>query len=159
MPLKSLKKRNKLTIHYQQEFSNDGTGLYRFLDPEDQKVYLYTQFETFHANHMFPCFDQPDLKAFFNLEVTVPKSWSVISYAKENRIQRKAEKNVWTFPKSKKMSTYLMSLHAGPYHKWESSYRGTPLRLFARETMKEFVDVSNWFRITKAGLRFFNNYL
>ena len=60
-------------------YSNTGEGLHRFVDPVDGEVYLYSQFETADAKRMFACFDQPDLKATFDVTVTAPAHWQVIS--------------------------------------------------------------------------------
>ena len=58
-------------------YSNTGEGLHRFVDPVDDEVYLYSQFETADAKRMFACFDQPDLKATFDVTVTAPAHWEV----------------------------------------------------------------------------------
>ena len=60
-------------------YSNTGEGLHRFVDPVDDEVYLYSQFETADAKRMFACFDQPDLKATFDVKVTAPAHWQVVS--------------------------------------------------------------------------------
>ena len=49
------------------------------VDPADNEVYLYSQGETAYIRKMYPCFDQPDLKATFQLTVTAPAHWEVIS--------------------------------------------------------------------------------
>ena len=53
----------ELVVEYTHPFSQNGAGLYRYEDPEDGRVYLYTDFEPYDANRLFPHFDQPDLKA------------------------------------------------------------------------------------------------
>ncbi len=45
-----------------------------FIDT-DQKQYLYTQFEPYFANRVFPLFDQPDLKAPLTLTLACPSDW------------------------------------------------------------------------------------
>ena len=60
-------------------YSNTGEGLQRSVDPVDNEVYLYSQGETAFIRKMYPCFDQPDLKATFTLDVTAPAHWQVIS--------------------------------------------------------------------------------
>lgn len=65
---------NVLDISFSQSYSKDGEGLYRYVDPEDQRVYLCTDFEPYAASRLFPHFDQPDLKARFRLEVLAPSS-------------------------------------------------------------------------------------
>ena len=47
---------NTVSIVFENRYVNDGLGLHRYRDPEDDSVYLYTQFEPFAANKMFPCF-------------------------------------------------------------------------------------------------------
>ena len=61
---------------------NTGEGLHRFVDPVDGSVYLYSQFETADAKRLFACFDQPDLKARYQLTVTAPADWKVVSNAR-----------------------------------------------------------------------------
>ena len=75
-----------LLIEYEQPFSQDGAGLYRYEDPEDGRVYLYTDFEPYDANRLFPHFDQPDLKARYTLTVRAPAAWQVISTTRETSI-------------------------------------------------------------------------
>ena len=70
---------NELVIEADCIYSHTGEGLHRFVDPTDDAVYLYSQFETADAKRMFACFDQPDLKATFDIRVTAPTSWKVIS--------------------------------------------------------------------------------
>ena len=56
-----------LVVDADCRYSNTGEGLHRFVDPVDDEVYLYSQFETADAKRMFACFDQPDLKATFDV--------------------------------------------------------------------------------------------
>lgn len=58
------------------------------MDTSDSEQYLYTQFEAFHCNKVFPVFDQPDLKAKMTLVVTCPSDWKAVS----NSIERRFEK-------------------------------------------------------------------
>ena len=52
----------------------DGSGCVSFTDV-DKKQYLYTQFQPYFANKVFPIFDQPDLKAKMKLAVSYPEQW------------------------------------------------------------------------------------
>ena len=72
LPLPGLAETNTLVVDADCRYSNTGEGLHRFVDPVDEQVYLYTQFEPADAKRMFACFDQPDLKATFTLHVTAP---------------------------------------------------------------------------------------
>jgi aminopeptidase N len=77
--LPELAKDNTVTIVAQCRYMNTGEGLHRFVDPVDNETYLYTQFESADARRMYACFEQPDLKATFQLTVTAPAHWQVVS--------------------------------------------------------------------------------
>jgi aminopeptidase N len=126
---------NKVVVTYSQVYSHEGRGLHRFVDPEDKNVYLYTQFESYDAHQMFPCFDQPDLKATMTMRVTAPAAWEVITTTRESSKKKLGEVTLWTFPKTPKLSTYLFSLHAGPYAKWEEK-AGSNIRIRLKNSIK-----------------------
>ena len=78
IPSKFLKSgENEIEVHFTQSYSRDGSGYYRFTDPEDNKIYTYTDLEPYDANKVFPCFDQPNLKAKYKMYVKAPKDWHV----------------------------------------------------------------------------------
>lgn len=58
---------NCVNVQYVNNYRKTGTGLHKFVDPADQKEYVYSQFAIFHAHRTFPCFDQPDIKARMHL--------------------------------------------------------------------------------------------
>jgi aminopeptidase N len=153
---------NKAVIHYTHPYGKDGTGLHHFKDPEDGKTYLYTQLWPNYSNRVFPSFDQPNIKAEITMTVDAPKNWRVISTTKETGVKEGEVSNVWSFPATPKMSTYIFSLHAGPYAMWEDVAKTAagdiPIRLFSRDSLKENVAVDHWFDVTKKGLVFFGDY-
>ncbi len=147
---------NSVDISYRRDYSRNGTGLYRFVDPQDQQVYLYTDFEPYAANQLFPHFDQPDLKAKFSLEVLAPPAWHVISTTRETSIAPQKEGHLWRFPETPwAFSSYIFSMHAGPYAVWEDRDFRYPLRLFARASLAEYVQPEIWFEYTRNGFDFF----
>jgi aminopeptidase N len=149
---------NVVEIAFSHPYSNDGSGLYRFEDPEDGRHYLYTDFEPFNQNALFPSFDQPDLKARYATEVTVPADWQVISIVAESSVVGRGDERVWTFPESLPVSTYIYALHAGDYHQWDSNAGAIPLRLFARESLASYVHPEDWFGPTRQGFEFYQAY-
>ncbi|MGI9277015.1 MAG: aminopeptidase N [Endozoicomonas sp.] len=149
---------NMVEIEYTRPYSRDGQGLYRFLDPVDDRVYLYSSFEPYSANRMFPHFDQPDLKASIRLTVRAPEDWQVISSTRERQVIRDGKQRWWYFPASQKISTYVFSLHAGPYKVWEDRDFRTPLRLMVRQSRAREVNPETWFRLTRQGFDFYEEY-
>jgi aminopeptidase N len=71
---------NVLTVRYTSKFSNDGFGCVSFTDTsvEPHQFYTYTHFEPYFAHRVFPCFDQPDLKAPLSLTVILPADWTAV---------------------------------------------------------------------------------
>jgi aminopeptidase N len=150
--------RNTVVIAYERLHSTNGEGLHRMVDPVDNRVYTYSHFEPAAAHQMFAVFDQPDLKASYQVTATAPADWQVVSTTREARIEDLGSMRRWTFPKTKKLSPYNFSLHAGPYKVWEDKSGKYPMRLLARQSVASQVTPEDWFRYTKAGLAFFDNY-
>ncbi|MBE9404109.1 aminopeptidase N [Brachybacterium sp. Marseille-Q2903] len=144
-------------------YMNTGEGLHRFVDPVDDEVYLYTQFEVSDARRMFACFEQPDLKATFQLTVTAPAHWRVISIAPtpEPTVSEKdSTVATWEFGPTERISTYLMALIAGNYQGGEGSWRTRdgreiPMGVYARASLAEHVDAQNVIDVTGAGIDFY----
>ncbi len=154
--LSGLAKHNVVVVDADCLYSNTGEGLHRFVDPVDGEVYLYSQFETADAKRMFACFDQPDLKATFDVSVTAPQHWQVVS----NGATVKVDDGVHTFATTPRMSTYLVALIAGPYSRWDDTYSDEhgeiALGIFCRATLAEFMDAERLFTQTKQGFGFYH---
>ncbi|MES2675169.1 MAG: aminopeptidase N [Pseudomonadota bacterium] len=150
--------KNQLEINYSRPYATAGDGLHRFKDLTTGNVYLYSNFEPYNANKMFPHFDQPDIKASYRLSVLAPESWQVISALRESKITHKEKQNLWEFPSTAPISSYIFPLHAGPYQVWEDYSGSVPLRLFARQELKQYVDAQEWFLFTQQSFKFFNQY-
>lgn len=150
--------KNSIEIAYERPYATDGSGLHRFVDPEDAEVYLYSNFEPYDANRLFPHFDQPDLKATYTLRVSAPPHLKVISSTRESKIEEHGAQKLWSFPTSAKFSSYVFSLHAGNYVLWEDRFEDIPLRLFARQSLAKFVKTEEWFEPTKQSFGFFQKY-
>ncbi|TDD74115.1 aminopeptidase N [Actinomadura rubrisoli] len=156
IPLPGLAAENELRVVADCAYSRSGEGLHRFVDPVDQSVYLYTQFETADAHRMYTCFDQPDLKATFQLDVTAPADWEVIT----NEAAETGENGEWHFLPTPEVSTYITALVAGPYHVVRDEYRredGTviPLGVFCRASLAEHLDADAIVDVTRQGFAYF----
>jgi aminopeptidase N len=151
--------RHVVTVAYENEYDHTGEGFHQFIDPIDDSEYLYTGFEPYQAHRLFPCFDQPDLKATFELAVTAPSAWSVISAGRQiaeeavpdGRLLRRYEP---TLP----FSTYLFSVIAGPYRAAHDVYGEIPLAIYTRESLFEHLDADEIFLVTKQGLAWYEEF-
>ncbi|WP_063062416.1 aminopeptidase N [Nocardia sienata] len=155
LTLTDLAERNELVVEADCEYSHTGEGLHRFVDPADGAVYLYSQFETADAKRMFACFDQPDLKATFDIEVTAPADWKVISNGAGT-----VDSGKHRFATTPLMSTYLVALIAGPYAEWTDTYTDEhgdiPLGIYCRASLAEHMDADRLFTETKQGFGFYH---
>ncbi|OBG28039.1 aminopeptidase N [Mycobacterium sp. 852002-51057_SCH5723018] len=160
IPLRGLDKRNVVVVDADCRYSNTGEGLHRFVDPVDDETYLYSQFETADAKRMFACFDQPDLKATFDVRVVAPAHWKVISNAATVSIEETDGAGVHTFATTPRMSTYLVALIAGPYARWKDCYVDEhgeiPLAIYCRASLAQHMDADRLFTETKQGFGFYH---
>ena len=149
---------NSVIVEFEHSYDEDGTGLHRFVDPEDGLTYLYTYLWPYYANRLFPAFDQPNLKAEISLTVRAPAEWTVVSTGTGTAEASDDDSTLWRFSTTPKMSTYVFSLHAGPYKTWEDDADGVPIRLMVRQSLAKFVTVDEWFNVTKRGLEYYGRY-
>ncbi|WP_181697911.1 aminopeptidase N [Nocardia sp. GTS18] len=158
--LSDLAENNELVVVADCEYSHTGEGLHRFVDPADGKVYLYSQFETADAKRMFACFDQPDLKATFDVVATAPSDWVVVSNGADIDQHKVGAVVRHTFATTPRMSTYLVAMIAGPYATWTDTYSDShgeiPLGLFCRASLAEHMDHERLFTETKQGFDFYH---
>jgi aminopeptidase N len=151
---------NELVVRADCTYSHSGEGLHRFVDPVDDRVYLYTQFEVPDARRVYTSFEQPDLKSVYTWRVTAPAGWKVVSNAPTPEPQEIGDgRAVWEFPTSKRMSTYVTALIAGEYYEHRDVYDGPngqiPLGHYCRQALVEHLDVDELLKMTRQGFEFF----
>lgn len=97
--------------------------------------FVYTLLVPDRARTLFPCFDQPNLKARFNLELEVPVTWEAIGNGSADRIETVSnEKKSIRFRETEPISTYLFSFVAGKFDKVEGKKGDRSVTLYHRET-------------------------
>jgi aminopeptidase N len=154
--------KNTVKIDFTADYVNDCQGMHHFKDSADQNEYLYTNAEPNHAHIWFPCFDQPDLKAAYELLVLAPEAWVVVSNAPGELLDtltaKKAEDSfsvtgdmvsqykdqshkVFRFDRTVPISTYLYAVIAGSYAVFTPSPKNAdpqiPMKLYVRQSLKE----------------------
>jgi aminopeptidase N len=156
--LADLKTDNVLRIVADCAYSRSGEGLHRFTDPADGGVYLYSDLETFDAHRIYACFDQPDLKAAFELTVTAPAGWQVVSNMAPDADPAPAGEDTvrWHFPPSPVLPTYITAVAAGPYHVVRAEHDGIPLGIYCRQSLAQYLDPDELFEVTRQGFDFFH---
>ncbi|KAA1423774.1 aminopeptidase N [Mumia zhuanghuii] len=158
--LTDLAAENELRVETRLPFSRTGEGLHRFVDPADDRVYLYTQFEVPDARRVYTTFEQPDLKSTFTFTIDAPTGWTVVSNsATPEPTEVRDGVSRWAFAETKRMSTYITALIAGEYDTVTDTYKGEygeiPLGIQVRKSLREHLDDDEIFEITKQGFGFF----
>ena len=155
--LNGLAESNELRVAADCAYSRSGEGLHRFTDPADGGVYMYSDLETFDAHRVYACFDQPDLKATFQLGVTAEPGWQVISNMAPTttELTEQTQTALWRFPPTPVLPTYITAVAAGPYHMVRDEHDGIPLGIFCRQSLASYLDPDEIFEVTRQGLDFF----
>ena len=158
---------NTVTVDGAALYSRSGEGMHRFQDPADGQVYLYTQYEPADARRVFADFEQPDLKASFTFHVTAPGDWQIRANAPETaRTPAPGGMVRVDFAPTERISTYITSVLAGPYHREDSLWRQdradgggleVPLAVFCRASLAGHLDADAIFDVTRRGLDFFHD--
>lgn len=159
--LPELAAENTLVIDADALYMHTGEGLHRFVDPVDNEVYLYTQFEVPDSRRMFAVFEQPDLKATFEFVVTAPDHWKVVSnQPSPDPVAVAPGKATWHFSPTPRVSSYITALIAGPYVSRHDSLvsadgRTIDLGVYCRASLEQYLEAEYMFAKTKQGFEFF----
>ena len=141
---------NEIRIAYERAYDHTGEGLHQFVDPSDGAEYLYTQLEPYSAHRLMPCFDQPDIKATYELTITAPAEWVVVTSGREiDREEVPGGRTRRAFAKTVPFSTYLLSVAAGAYASVTDDHNGIPLGIHARASLMPYLDSAPLFDLSK----------
>ena len=99
--------------------------------------FLYTLLVPDRARTLFPCFDQPDMKATFRLTLEIPKGWCSVSNSPVESKQEKERRTVVSFRPTEPLSTYLFSFVAGEFKKETHNDGKHTFAAYYRETDPE----------------------
>jgi aminopeptidase N len=148
LPLDTVAGPNELVVDATMAFRNDGEGLHRSVDPADGRHYVYGMSFMDAAPSIFACFDQPDLKAPYTFHVTAPADWVVVGNAPGEQVSP----GVWELATTQPLSTYFVTLVAGPYHVVRDEHDGIGLGLSARASLAKDLeaDADELLTMTKA---------
>ncbi|NOX85523.1 MAG: hypothetical protein GXO86_06115 [Chlorobi bacterium] len=122
--------------------------------------YLYTLFVPDRASTAFPCFDQPNLKASYLLTLDVPAGWIAVANGALSNEMKEKERTVYSFVKTKPISTYLFAFVAGKFKYRTKEKNGRRIVFYYRETDKEKVEenIKQIFRLQFDALAWMEKY-
>jgi len=121
--------------------------------------FLYTLLVPDRARTVFPCFEQPNLKAEFTLQLEVPAEWEAVSNTSIASEEAKNERKLINFRPTEPLSTYLFSFVAGKLKKVEYADGERILTAYHRETdPKKVAQLDIIFQQVSASLHWLENY-
>ena len=121
--------------------------------------FLYTLLVPDRARTVFPCFEQPNLKAEFTLQLEVPAEWEAVSNTVIESESIKNERKHITFRPTEALSTYLFSFVAGQLKKVEYADGERILTAYHRETdPKKVAQLDIIFQQVSSSLHWLEDY-
>jgi len=175
LPAEHLKEgKNDIRISFANVYTNDRVGLHSFVDTDGHQ-YLYSQGEAYGTNKIFPCFDQPNLKAELNVVAATPKDWIAVSNEPVSKeltdkldvktyLSEEDQKEYYltAFLPTPRISTYLYAFGAGAYDTitCEDRYNNIPMACYVRKTLTSYLkkQADEIFDILKETIKFYETY-
>ncbi len=145
-----------LRIRFTGILNNELRGFY--LSKTARRNYAVTQFESTDARRAFPCFDEPAMKATFDLTLTIDKGDTAISNGPVvgDAPGPGADKHTVTFGATPKMSTYLLAFEVGDFQCVRGAEDGVALRVCA--TPSQVAYTSYALNVARFALHYYDNY-
>ena len=131
---------NVVTADFSTPIAPAGASIIKFHDDKDGSDYLYTLLVPSDANLLFPCFDQPDLKARLTLELSVPQDWKALANGITERVDTTAALAIYKFRETDPLPTYLFAFAAGRWKTFTGGPRSTNLWVRASRASEVEVD-------------------
>lgn len=128
----------EVVVHGEVPYVSDGDGMHLMTDPEDGETYVSAYLSLDVAQRVFPCFDQPDLKATFDLAVTADPRWTVLANGRVR--EQDATAGRWTFTTTPRICPSLFVVCAGTWHSVTWEHAGLPFGWHARASLAAELD-------------------
>jgi puromycin-sensitive aminopeptidase len=149
-----------LTCRFTGTLNDKLRGFYRSTFTDDAgatHTIATTQFESVDARRAFPCWDEPDRKAVFEVTLTIDRDVDAFSNSPIVDVKRVGDKNVVRFSPTMKMSTYLVAFIVGELEATDTvDVDGVPLRVVFTPGKRHLADFA--LAIGAFALRFFAEY-
>ncbi|MEM9260173.1 MAG: M1 family aminopeptidase, partial [Bacteroidota bacterium] len=125
-----------------------------------KEEFLYTLLVPDRASTLFPCFDQPDLKAKFKLILEMPADWKAMANAPVQEQTQQGERQTLRFAETAPISTYLFAFTAGRFQSATRTLDGREMTMLYRESDEEKVanNIDQAFQLHAESLTWMTRY-
>ena len=149
---------NSVLISFVSDIAPSGASIIKVHDPADRSDYLYTLLVPADANQLFPCFDQPDLKARVTLSLTTPLGWTGLGNGSLQRADTAADRVTAHFAETRPLPTYLIAFAAGPWSRAASTQHGRTVNLLVRASRAKEADTDTLLALQHRALDWMEQY-
>ena len=149
---------NSVAIAFVSDIAPSGASIIKVHDPADRSDYLYTLLVPADANQLFPCFDQPDLKARVTLSLTTPRSWNALANGSLQRADTATDHVTSYFAETRPLPTYLIAFAAGPWSRIASTHNGRTVNLLVRASRAKEADADTLLALQHRALDWMERY-
>jgi aminopeptidase N len=149
---------NVVTLAFVSAIAPSGASIIRVHDPVDRSDYLYTLLVPADANQLFPCFDQPDLKARVTLGLTTPREWTALANGSMVRADTTGDRVTAHFVETRPLPTYLIAFAAGPWTRFASTSHGRTVHLLVRRSRAPEADADTLLALQQRALDWMETY-
>ena len=110
------------------------------------------------ANQLFPCFDQPDLKARVSFTLAAPVSWKTLANGAESRADTAGPTATHHFNETRPLSTYLIAFAAGPWTTKSSTVNGRTINVYVRKSRAKEADADTLLALNHRAVTWMESY-
>ncbi|HEY7899474.1 MAG TPA: M1 family aminopeptidase [Gemmatimonadaceae bacterium] len=149
---------NRLSVEFAALIAPAGASVIHYHDATDGADYLYTLLVPADANQLFPCFDQPDIKARTSLTLTIPSGWNAVANGTVLRSESTGTSTRIHFARTKPISTYLIAFAAGPWARFTRTIDGHPITMYVRASRAKEVEADSLIDANGRAVRWYAQY-
>ena len=149
---------NGIDAEFVADIAASGTSIIKTHDASDGSDYLYTLLVPADANQLFPCFDQPDLKARVSFSLTASSSWTVLANGSVAKADSSGDRVTTRFTETRPLSTYLIAFAAGPWRRTTSVANGRSISVYARRSRASEADLDSLLTLNHRAIAWMEQY-
>lgn len=152
---------NTIKIDFASPIKISGAAVTRYVDKQDGGEYVYSLFVPSDASMAFPVFDQPDLKARFQLTLTVPLDWQTISNTRSSRSTEPSKLLALrreVFQETRPISTYVFAFAAGDFISFKDDSNDGQVFLRRSQSEKFKPHAAEVFRLNREAVKYLEDY-
>ena len=149
---------NAVELWFVSDIAPSGASIIRTHDQTDGSDYLYTLLVPADADQLFPCFDQPDLKARVTFTLVTPRAWTALANGSIARADTTADHITRHFTETRPLSTYLIAFSAGPWQRTTSVVNGRSISVYIRKSRAKEADADTLLALTHRAIGWMEQY-